>query len=54
MYAGLMAEGGRELEVQSDPETEMEDHSSPLDSLDTMSQSLMETRPAKTRGTRGV
>ena len=48
-----MAEGGRELETQSDPEMEMNDHSSPLDSMDSMSQSLMETRPAQTQGTRG-
>ena len=53
MYAGLMGEGGRDPDVQSDPASETEEHSSPLDTLDSMTQSLMEIRPAKRRGTRG-
>jgi len=41
MYVGFMAEGGRDESVQSDPASETEEHTSPLDTLGSMTQSLM-------------
>jgi len=47
-----MAEGEQDPGVQSDPESETEEHASPLDTMGSMTQSLMEIRPPKQRGTR--
>jgi len=52
MYAGLMAEGGRDPGVQSDTASETEEHSSPVDTMGSMTQSLMNLRPPKQRGSR--
>jgi len=45
-----MAEGGRDPGVQSDIASETEEHSSPLDTIGSMTQSLMDLRPPKQRG----
>ena len=50
MYAGSMAEGGRDPGVQSDTPSETEEHSFPLDTMRSMTQSLMDLRPPKQRG----
>ena len=49
MYAGSMAEGGRDPGIQSDTASEAEQHSSPLDTIGSMSQSLMDLHPPKQR-----
>ena len=53
MYAGSMVEGGHDPGVQSDTASEEAEHSSPLDTIGSMTQSLTDLDPPKKqRGSR--